>query len=246
MKYLLIMLCLLISATMSVWAQTDYLQYEVGYMKPKIGQLDMLKKGIAAHAKKYHVSDPYKMWVWEVITGPHSGEYFLGLGPATFTQLDSRPSSAEHNADWQNNVVAHLDSEGESSYWRMDKDLDYRPEGSDNFSKSRIRYVTLNPGEGDRWTEQMEKVFAVYKAKNYGASWTVYRRYGLSTGPHVCSEIAFSNWAYLDTPIEFIKDFDEVHGEGAYDRFLDELALAVDRTKTYDELISFLPELSSN
>jgi hypothetical protein len=185
------------------------------------------------------------MFVYEVINGPHTGEFFIGLGPATFTQLDNRPSSAEHDADWQTNVVPYVESEGESSYWRLDKDLDYRPAGSENFGKSRIRYVTLNPGEGDRWTEQMEKVYKVFKAKNYGSTWTVYRKYGASTGPHVCTELAFDKWAYLDTPNTFEKDFNEVNGEGSFDRFLDELAIAVDRTKTYDELISYMPELSS-
>jgi hypothetical protein len=245
MKNLLITMCLLTSFCLSGWAQTDYLQFEVGYMKPKTGSIALLKKGIAAHAAKFHAADPYKMFIYEVVTGPRSGQYFVGLGPATFTQLDSRPSSAEHEADWQNNVVAYLDSEGETSYWRMDKDLDYEPEGITDFSKSRLRWVTLNPGEGDRWSEQMKKVYDVFKAKKYGAQWHVYRRFGASAGPHVCTEMAFGKWAYLDTDVNFMKDFNEVNGEGSYDRFMDELAIAVDRTKTYDEMISFLPELSS-
>lgn len=246
MKNLMITLCLLTWASSSGWAQTDYLQWECGYTKPKNGQAEMYKKGFAAHAKKYHAADPYKVFIWDVLTGPHSGEYFVALGPATFTQLDNRPSSAEHDADWRTNVGAYVESEGESSYWRLDKDLNLRPEGSDNFGKSRFRYVTLNPGESDRYTEALKKVYAVVKAKNYGGTWSVYRRYGLSTGPHVCIEMSFPNWAYLDAPVSFIKDYEEIHGEGSYDRFLDEIAIAVDRSKTYDELISFLPELSSN
>ena len=223
MKNLLITLCLLIWASMSGLAQTDYLQFEVGYTKPKASQLEMFKKGLAAHAKKYHAADPYKMFAYEVVSGPHSGEYFIGLGPATFTQLDGRPSSAEHNADWQNNVLAYVESEGATSYWRLDKDLDYHPEGSTNFPKSRLRWVTIRPGEDDRWTDQMKKVLAVYKAKNYGSAWTVYRQYGASTGPQACTEMAFANWAYLDNQIVFTKDFEEVNGDGSWARFQEEL-----------------------
>ena len=246
MKNLLITLCLMAWVSLSSWAQnTNYLQFEVGYTRPIKGKEDMLKKGIAAHTQKYHSADPYKVYFWEVLTGPMSGAYFTALGPVTFTQLDKRPSSPEHNADWQTNVSPYMEEVGEASYWRLDTALNYRPDGSQNFSKSRIRYATLRPGESDRWTEQMEKVLAVCKAKKYEGAWTVYRRYGASAGPHVCTEMAFNDWAYLDNLGDFMKDFEEVHGAGSWSRFQDELAMAMDLTKTYDELISFLPELSS-
>jgi len=245
MKNLMITLCLVAWVSLSCWAQTNYVQFECGYMRAKSGHSDMFKKGLTAHNQKYHNVDPYKIYVWEVLTGPNSGTYFTALGPVSFTQLDKRPDSPEHNADWQNNVEVHMDYVGESSYWRRDTTLNYTPAGSDDFGKSRIRYVTLNPDESDRWEEQQEKVIEVFKAKNYPAAYAVYTRYGLSAGPTACSEINFKDWAFLDSPNNFIKDFDEVHGVGAYERWLEEITISVDRTKTYDELISFIPELSS-
>ncbi len=245
MKNLLITLCLLTWTFSSGWTQTNYLQWETSYMKPKIAQLDMFKKGLAAHAKKYHAADPYKMFAFDVITGPNSGSYFVVLGPATFTQLDKRPSSPEHDTDWQNNVRVHIESESEGAYWRLDSTLNYSPAGSDNYSKSRLRWITLNPGESDRYEEQLKKVVEVYKAKGYKARWSAYWRYGASTGPHLCTEIAFDNWAYLDNQPDFMKDFEDVHGAGSFTRFLEEIAIAADRTKTFDELIVLDPDLSS-
>jgi hypothetical protein len=229
----------------TVSAQTDYLQWETSYVKPKAGHIDMFEKAVADHAKKYHSTDPYKMWVFSVSTGPHSGYYFIALGPATFTQLDSRPSGDEHNADWQNNVLSHVESETETIYWRQDKDYTYTPEGSAGFNKSRFRFNTIVPGESERYKNLLGQILEVQKAKKYTHAWNVYWRHGVSTGPHVVTEINFPNWAYLDVPSNFRKDFEEVHGEGSYDRFLDDLSICTDRTKTYDEMISFEAKLSS-
>ena len=245
MKNLISTCCLLILLVMTGWAQTGYVQFETSYMTPKPEYRDMVMKSVGAHAKKYHASDPYKMWAFEVVTGPHAGSFFVALGPSTFTQLDSRPSSPEHDADWTNNITKYLADEDDAAYWRLDTTMAYRAAGSENFGKSRLRWWTIHPGEFDRFKEQMEKVNAVYKAKNYKASWNFYSRYGASTGPHACTEINFDNWAYLDNQIDFEKAFEEVHGQGSFDRFLDEIDIAADQSKTYDELLVFVPEMSS-
>jgi hypothetical protein len=246
MKFFCLLLsCLLFAAVGNLSAQTDYEQWETSYIKPKAGHTAMFEKAVAEHAKKYHSTDPYKMWVFSVSTGPHSGSYFVALGPVTFTQLGGRPASDEHNADWEINVMSHVDSDTETIFWRMDKDYMYRPEGSDGFGMSRLRFTTLVPGEWDRYEDLLRKVFEVHKIKKYTHAWSVYWRYGVSTGPHVVTELNFSNWAYLDEASTFKKDYDEVHGEGSYERFIEELGLCTDRTKTYDEIITFEPKLSS-
>ncbi len=227
-------------------AQTDYEQWEVMNITPKLGQREMLKKVLAAHHRTYHASDPYKVWVWKLITGPNSGDYDWVMGPTTWTQMDNRPASAEHDADWAKNVVPYVENFGETSYWRTDKDIIYEPENAASLAKTRLRFSTILPGERDRYEEQLNKVLAVYKAKMYAAAFRVYWRYGLDDGPHVATEMNFANWAFLDNGIDFVKDFEEVHGEGSWDRFQEEIALCVDRSKTYDVLQEFVPELSSS
>ncbi len=246
MKNLLITLCLFFGAIVAAMGQTDYLQWEVMHITPKDGQSEMLKKGLAAHHKAYHASDPYKVWVGEVLTGPNSGDYAWIMGPTTWTQMDNRPASDAHDADWAKNVGPYTERVGEVSYWRSDKDIVYSPENAGNFPKSRLRFNTLLPGEGDRFKDQLNKIIAVYKAKKYGAAYNVYWRYGASQGPHVVTELNFANWAYLDNGVEFSKDFEEVNGDGSWDRFLEEMALSIDRSKTYDVLMNFMPEASSS
>jgi hypothetical protein len=95
----------------------------------------------------------------------------------------------------------------------------------------------------DRFLEQQKKIVAVYQKKKYVASYSLAIRQGASTGPHVVSFLGFSKWSYFDSGTDFAKDFDEVHGSGAFERFLKELDLCIDRSKTYDEFSVALPDL---
>ncbi len=246
MKNLLITLCLLTWVSISAWAQTDYLQFEVASYTVKLGQRDMFEKGLAAHNKKFHNADPFKVGVFRVESGPGSGEYVLVMGPVTFSQIEGHPSGTEHDGDWQKNVLPYVESISESNYWRVDKDITYRPEGSATYNKSRLRFFTLNPGQSDRFKAAIQMIADVYKAKKYNATYTVYWKYGASQGPHVATEIGMNSWSWFDQPNTIQKDFEEVHGAGSWQKFMDELDIAIDRTKTFDQLDSFRPDLSSD
>jgi hypothetical protein len=246
MKKLFILLaCFLFSYTIGQ-AQTDYKQWEGGYITVKSGQADMFEKAIAAHTKKFHNADPYKMEVFSVLSGPNSGKYFVALGPVTFTQIEGRPAGAEHDGDWSKNVVQYIQDEGETSYWRQDKDALFSAPGSDKFTRARFRNFTLLPGQRDRFQAILKQIAAVYKAKAYPASYSVYWKWGASAGPNVIAEIDVEHWSYFDRPDTFAKDFEEVNGPGSYDRFQDEIPLCIDRAKTFDELLEFKPALSSD
>lgn len=73
-------------------AQTDYMQYEVIYLKPKADKTDLFRKGVAAHNKKYHNVAPYKVSMSLADSGPNVGAYTWVMGPATMTELDKAPA----------------------------------------------------------------------------------------------------------------------------------------------------------
>lgn len=240
---------LFIAVLAFVWsgiqAQTDYMQWLVISLKPKLSEISQFEAGLTAHNKKFHTADPYKAFVFEVNTGPGSGSYMWVMGPITFTQTEARPTVAEHDADWNNNVIAHCESVGEVGYWRLDKDNSYMAENGSNFTHSRMRWSSTYPGEGDRFGDQMKKVAEVYKQKKYNANFNVYWHYGATAGPNVVTEMNFEKLSFLDEDINFRKDFESVHGDGSWSDFLEEIKLSVDREKTYDEMINLRTDMSS-
>lgn len=178
-------------------------------------------------------------------SGPHAGEYIWVMGPATMTELDKAPGAGEHMMDWEKNVNPYCESVGETMYWRTVKEVNYQAEGSGSFTHSRMRANYVYPGQMKRFIEQMTKVAEVYKQKKYTGSFTMSTRWGATQGPNAKTFNSFGNWAFWDEDVKFSKDFDEVHGDGAYARFVEELDLCVDRAKTYDQLSDAVPDLGS-
>lgn len=245
MKNLLFTLMLLTWASFSLQAQTDYKQWETHRFFAKRGHEADFEKGLAEHNKKFHNAAPYKTNIFEINTGPNSGAYELAMGPMTFTQMEGRPAGKEHDTDWAK-VMEHVESTGESMYWRADKDIYYAPAGAESFSALRWRYTTIRPDQRDRFEGLMAQVEKVFETKKLGAGFMAYWKYGASQGPHVCTELSMPGMKYLDREDTWIKDFEEVHGEGSYDRYIEDLNMCVDRTKTYDEFVKFRADLSSD
>lgn len=94
----------------------------------------------------------------------------------------------------------------------------------------------------DRYVEQMKKVAAVYKSLKSTASFYLVIRQGASAGPHAVTYNDFASWSWIDSNSDFVKQFDVVHGQGAYSRFIAELDLCTDRSKTYDVLSELVKE----
>ena len=245
MKNQLFLFLMVVFTSFSLWGQADYKQYETVRFKVKMGHQADFEKALAAHNKKYHNTAPYKIGIFEIWTGPNSGQYELSMGPMTFTQMEGRPSGEEHEKDWQK-VLEHVESAGEAIYWRADKDLVYTPAGNENYGSFRWRYSYVKPGQFDRYEKLLGMVVEVLKTRNHKASFQYYYRFGASQGPHVCTELGMNSFSYFDQDLNWTEEFEAVHGKGSMDMFNEELELCVDRSKTYDELVKFLPALSSD
>ncbi len=244
MKKLLLVLVVMVFTFTITMAQTDYLQFEVMSVTPKPDKLDLFKKGMAAHNKKFHNADPYKAGVSYIITGPNSGSYNWVMGPTTWTQMDNRPGKGDHDMDWEKNVVPYVASFGEVSYWRVNKDVIYQPEGAASLPIGRLWFNYVKPGQMNRYVEQMKKVMAVNAKRKSRNSFMLATRVGPSNGPGAVTINNYANWAAMDAAGNFRKDFEEMYGVGSWDAFMEELDLSIERAMTFEELSQDEPELS--
>jgi len=241
-KSISIFALLLVFVVSGFTQEKDYKMYEMMYIKPKYDKMVELGDAMIEHNEKYHNEGPYKVSVWLVNSGPHTGEWVWVMGPCTFTELDSRPDSEEHTKHWIEEVMPYVKDISEGEYWKMDDKLSYSPEGS--FSGKEIWAVyDIKPFEGYRFTALLEKVVEVYKQKNYPNYFEVYRsQFSSATGRDVAIGFGFKNYAFFDEEDNFWKDYEEVHGEGSKWKFFEEYKDIV--ISSYDELSEFVPELS--
>jgi len=222
----------------------DYVMYETQYLTVSPGHTKQFGDAMKAHNDKYHASGPYTASVWAITNGPRSGQIFWAMGPCTFTDFDKRPSSADHESDWADNVLAHAEP-GENEYWRMDEELSINPVNSAPPPLIRVRIFDIKKGQHDRFEEDQRKIKEVLK--NRDTSRAVYRTAVASgTGRDFAVATTFENWAAVDAAAggSFVKDYEEVHGPGSFASFRRDRSEFVEHFE--DEFHELLPELSAS
>jgi hypothetical protein len=239
---MLIVFAVLACAIPSVIAQ-DYVMFETQYIKVQPGRWQEFSDKMAAHNKQFHSEGPFTARVWRVSTGAHSGQVSWVMGPCTFTDLDNRPSGDPHNTDWLNNVMANAVEGIHNEYWRGISDLSYVP-NQDQDPLLRIRFVDVAAGEAYRFRQMMSNIKEVLAKKNYPNPRTVYEnQFSTTSGREWAIVTSFDKWADLDRDNDFPKDYEEVHGDGSWALFMEEVEEVVDSSEI--EMRELLPELSA-
>jgi hypothetical protein len=226
------------------YAQDSYIMYETMYIKPKFDKIKEFNAALAAHNKKFHAEGPHAAAIQRVANGSRAGQLVWVMGPLTFTDLDDRPSDQAHQDDWST-VMPYIDEVTEVEYWRMDPDLSYTPEGWNFTPKIHVRSWELKHGRSEEFLSIMKKIVEVFRAKKYDNSWHVYWNYFQNgNGRDIAGVFGFNNWSFYDEDPVFIKDFEEIHGEGSWAQTY-EIMTQVTAEMT-EELRELVPELSGS
>ncbi len=219
MKKLIISI-LLMSPVLMVQAQEENLVWESIYLTPKLDAISKLNTNMTAHNRKYHGEGAHVAYVQRVITGRKSGDLVWLMGPGPFANLDTRPSEGGHDEDWSANVLPHLTNVSQSEYWRMVSDMNYQPEG-ENAINVRIRFYKVKRGQNAAFLEHYAKIMQVFKEKKYDRALTIYSNvFPTAYGRNMASVSTFNKWADLDSGLPIGQDFNEIHGEGSWAKWL--------------------------
>ncbi len=243
MKKIFSLSILMLGIAIVAFSQTDYKMWEGMYITAKTGQEDALKKGLTEHNKKYHPQGLYQVNVYSIEAGKHEGDLFWAMGPCTFTDLDSRPETDEHDQDWAKNVAPYVEKSGEVNYWKLNDKVSYDPA---NAPGGKVVWSTydIKPFQNYRFIEMLKTVVEVYKQKNYPNAMYVFEsQFDFGNGEDILIEWSFDKWAYFDKNNEFVKDYEAVHGEGIWNQFMEEYRGVVE--KGVDQLVEYVPEASS-
>jgi hypothetical protein len=197
-------------------AQESYVMYETMYITPKASKIKEFKAALSAHNKEFHASGPSSVFIRWVSIGSRAGQYVWVMGPTTFTDLDSRPSDQGHEDDW-GEVMQYVDEISDIEYWKRNADLSYTPEGWENTSKIHVRTFDVKTGHMEEFRGFLKQVMENYKKHEYKESFHVYfSQFNTGNGRDVAAVFGFDNWASFDEEGTWEKDFNELHGEGAW------------------------------
>lgn len=232
---------LLLLTPMLVLAQTKNV-VSTHRVFPKIDKVLEFEKAIAAHAQKYHSGDNH--WrVFAIASGPDMGGYHITEGPKTWDSEDSRGDiSPEHDNDWHKSVAIFL-TDRQSGLYAVYVDS-LSTVGMGDFSdKIQITHVFPKLGWSGKIVNLIKKLKAAWAAE--GSTISVYQANG--SGPAQFALVTRYKQGLKEKNSGFRKPFkqtyDAVHGNGAYDEYLEDL-----RNYTADawtELLFYKKELSS-
>ena len=193
--------------------------YETIYLTPKLDAVNTLAENMANHNKKYHGEGEHAAFVQNVVAGKRSGQLVWVMGPGTFAQLDSRPGEGGHDEDWSNNVMPYLEKMSNIEYWRR-SDQYYVPEGY-NAQKIRIRFYKVRRGDGGDFVDHYGKLVQVFREKKYNRQLSIFQNtFPTANGRNMASVSSFQNWGELDQGLPVAEDFESIHGEGSWDKWL--------------------------
>ena len=244
MRRLSILIVTLLGFVALSFSQESYTMFENTYLLVKTDMYKEFGKTMAEHNQKFHSDGPYHANVWSVTTGSYAGSMVWSMGPCTFAHLDNRPGGKEHMEDWLYNVMPTIKSVKETGYWKMADELSYTPEDS-VFSKLMITVYDIESWQGYRFKEILKKVIEVYEAKKFENSFSVYYpQTDMANGRDVAIVWGFKKYAELDKDHKFKEAFEELHGEGSWDKLMDEYKAVV--VESVDEIWELIPELGGS
>ncbi|MDR9367028.1 MAG: hypothetical protein RI575_16960 [Balneolaceae bacterium] len=249
MKHFLILLLVLLLMPFSLFAQDEEEQESVMYesvmLTPDLSSLEQLQEAMQEHNRTFHNTAPHSAFVFNITSGPNAGKLTLVMGPmSSFSDLDNRPSSDEHNEHWTNEVLPLIKEVGTVEYWTMDQELSNPIEG--NYSMHFMRINTISRDYLFLIQGALEKISETVKAMEgdnpWILWWNAFQQGDL--GRHFVVDWPMNSWGELDENNEFRSTFEEVHGKQAWDDWNSIMDLAVE--DTYDEVWELNPAMSAD
>lgn len=118
--------------------------YEVNFVKPKAGMRSTFETNWKAHLAKFHKTDD-KRTVYEVLSGPHSGEYHIVEGPIAYADMDTeRPNAKEHGMELEKTFSPYLEPNSRNATYRWDDTASFNGKVTADKFLVTVTHVKLN------------------------------------------------------------------------------------------------------
>jgi hypothetical protein len=210
------------------------------FCKPE--KIALFEKALAAHAQKYHTGD-WKWRVWSIDSGPDAGGYMITEGPNNWSAIDGRGDiSAEHQADWNNNVSPLTTERYVNDYLYFESELS-TVNLTDYADKILVNHMISKPGRIGALRTLVSELKKMWTDGNESVA--VYSNVG-SGDPSIIT-VSRLRTGYKELDPGFRKPmserFEAANGQGTFEKYLKNYEDNVERR--WSELMIYMPKLSS-
>ncbi len=152
-------------------AQDSPIINSAGYSKIIKGKEASFERAVASHVERFHGEGEWPNFVTKVISGPRTGQYFLGTSNHYWKDYADRVTTKAHNDNWADIISRHVEDQSGMIFFRKDLKASYNDRGS---AMSEITWYYTKPGQRGKMLGLMRKNAEANKKANSDNSYAVY------------------------------------------------------------------------
>ena len=149
------------------------------YSKVYRGKEAAFEKAVSAHVSKWHGEGQWNQFGSKVMSGPRSGQYFIGTTNHYWKDYDERKSNDSHNKDWERIFNTYVEENSGMLYYVKVPNASYNDRSSPMFE---LTYYNLSPAARGKKLDLIEKIKEAAEKTKYERSWGVYQVRGGTRG----------------------------------------------------------------
>jgi hypothetical protein len=224
-SFLMLAMVFTYSNTINAQESEDYNMWESIMFSPDNTQLKTLGENMRKHNQTYHKEGPYNAMVYNITTGPNTGNMIWQMGSMMFKHNDTRPEDGGHDEDWRDNVMPYVKKIHTIEYWEQDdKKSNVSILAGDEVKHPIlfIRYFEIEEGHGYTMNNHFKQVSETIKSMEGENPWGLYYNAFLQgdLGRHVATVGFYKNWAEFDEDgPSFREAYEKLYGENSWDSF---------------------------
>jgi hypothetical protein len=234
---------LMLSASMSFSQNGPEHVCEVNVSAPNHGAAKLFEEARKTH-NKFHVAEKDKtpILVWDLTTGPNSGDYLTVSCGMTWKDMDGHDDFDKRDAADRAKTMAPAVGTNQQSYYIYRGDLSTGKEGENIAKRMTIVHYFLKPSGIVQFTDSVKRINAAIGQTNYPSKPTRwYQLVNGGTGPHYVAVTDRNSWADMQPPEQQMSEMIK-QAYGADDKTLQSVRDAVDHTVS--EMADYRPDLS--
>jgi hypothetical protein len=202
--------------------------YVVYSMTPENNNISQFETAWMEHNQKFHQESP--VYAFYLESGPSAGAYQGVEGPLTWTAHENIEYTDAHGKDWLDNVQPLLVGPIDVGWWTHMSKYEQNP-SDEPIETAIITIYHVKNGQMARFKRMLDDWYEANTEQEHDGRYSVYQRQ-----LHGESQIGIISsldrgLAELDDDNELQKRYEETHGKGTWQLFLDDFDLSVSKSE---------------